>query len=190
MSTNIFYREDVQIHTRSTTAMLQIGLMAALMALCALISIPTTIPFTLQTFAIFFALRLLGGQRGTAAICVYLLLGLVGVPVFPSFTAGLGVLFGPTGGYLLGFAVGGLTVWLLEKLPLKGCFSVFTAMLVFLLACYIPGTAWFMFISAQEASPISLSTALSLCVLPFILPDILKLLLAETIAQRLKKIVK
>ena len=79
------------------------ALMAVLISVCSWISIQTVVPFTMQTFAVFCALELLGGTRGTMAVAVYLLLGAVGVPVFAGFTGGVGILFGTTGGYLLGF---------------------------------------------------------------------------------------
>ena len=68
------------------------GMMTALLAVCAWVTIPFTIPFTLQTFGVFMALRLLGGRRGTAAIGLYILLGIAGVPVFSGFGAGICVL--------------------------------------------------------------------------------------------------
>ena len=58
------------------------GILAALIAVCSWISIPTAVPFTLQTFAVFLTLGLLGGRLGTLAVTVYLLLGAVGLPVF------------------------------------------------------------------------------------------------------------
>ena len=85
-----------------------IALGAVLIAVCSWISIPTTVPFTMQTFAMFFVLSILGGKRGTTAIFVYVLLGAVGVPVFANFTSGIGVLLGNTGGYILGFLFIGL----------------------------------------------------------------------------------
>ena len=93
-----------------------VAVCAALMAVCSWISIPATVPFTLQTFAVFCSLGLLGGRRGTAAILVYLLLGALGVPVFAGFSGGIGILFGTTGGYLLGFILMGLIYWLGERL--------------------------------------------------------------------------
>ena len=74
------------------------GMMTALLAVCAWVTVPFTIPFTLQTFGVFMALRLLGGRRGTAAIVLYILLGIAGLPVFSGFGAGPGVIAGPTGG--------------------------------------------------------------------------------------------
>ena len=82
-----------------------IALSAVLITVCAWISIPAPVPFTLQTFAVFFALLTLGGRRGMLAILTYLMMGTVGLPVFTGFHGGLGVLLGATGGYLLGFIV-------------------------------------------------------------------------------------
>ena len=75
-----------------------IGVFAALIAVCAWISIPTTIPFTLQTLGIFTAIGVLGGKRGTVSILVYIILGMIGLPVFAGFNGGIGVLFNATGG--------------------------------------------------------------------------------------------
>ena len=63
-----------------------IGIFAALIAICSWISIPTTVPFTLQTMGVFTAVGLLGGKRGSLAVLVYILLGLVGLPVFAGFS--------------------------------------------------------------------------------------------------------
>ena len=82
-----------------------IALFAALMALCAWVTVPYAVPFTMQTFGVFLALLLLGGKRGTICMAVYLLLGAVGLPVFSGFRGGVGALVGSTGGYLVGFIV-------------------------------------------------------------------------------------
>ena len=94
-----------------TKNMVQISLFAVIMAICAWISIPTVIPFTLQTFAVFLAVGVLGGKRGTAAICVYLLLGIIGIPVFSGGRAGIGVILGTAGGYMIGWIFSGLVMW-------------------------------------------------------------------------------
>lgn len=89
---------SVPTHTKALD-LAYIALMAALIALCAWISVPLgPVPFTMQTFGIFAALGLLGGRRGTLAFLIYLLLGIVGLPVFSGFSAGAGVLFGATSG--------------------------------------------------------------------------------------------
>ena len=91
----------------SITSMIYIALMAVIITICSWISIPGPVPFTLQTFAVFTALLLLGTRDGLISIVVYLLLGAVGVPVFSGFSGGIGHLLGPTGGYLIGFIVMG-----------------------------------------------------------------------------------
>lgn len=96
-----------------TVDLVYVALFSVLIAVCAWISIPATIPFTLQTFGIFAALTILGGRRGTYATVVYLLLGAVGLPVFSGFQAGIGTLLGATGGFILGFAAQALVYWLL-----------------------------------------------------------------------------
>lgn len=164
-----------------------VAVCAALMAVCSWISIPAAVPFTLQTFAVFCSLGLLGGKRGTAAILVYLLLGALGVPVFAGFSGGVGVLFGTTGGYLLGFILMGLTYWIGERLN-RGSLGVRIAtMLLGLLLCYAFGTAWFMFVYARQSGAIALGTALAWCVVPFLLPDLAKLALALLLSGRLRK---
>ena len=72
-------------------AMVQIALFAAIIAVCSWIQIPMTVPFTMQTFAVFCALATLGGKGGTISILIYIVLGAVGVPVFAGFTGGIGI---------------------------------------------------------------------------------------------------
>ena len=164
-----------------------VAVCAALMAVCSWISIPATVPFTLQTFAVFCSLGLLGGRRGTAAILVYLLLGALGVPVFAGFSGGIGILFGTTGGYLLGFILMGLVYWLGERLSMDSRNIRIISMILGLLLCYAFGTAWFMFVYARQTGAIALGTALAWCVVPFILPDLVKMALALLLSGRLRK---
>ena len=164
-----------------------VAVCAALMAVCSWISIPATVPFTLQTFAVFCSLGLLGGRRGTAAILVYLLLGALGVPVFAGFSGGIGILFGTTGGYLLGFILMGLVYWLGERLSMDSRNIRIISMILGLLLCYAFGTAWFMFVYARQTGAIALGTALAWCVIPFLLPDLVKLALALLLSGRLRR---
>ena len=78
-----------------------IAIFAVLIAICSWISIPMTVPFTLQTFGVFMAVGVLGGKRGSLAVLVYILLGAIGVPVFAGFSGGLGILLNNTGGYMM-----------------------------------------------------------------------------------------
>ena len=162
---------------------------AALIAVCSWISIPSTVPFTLQTFAVFCVLSLLGGKRGTVSIVIYILLGAVGMPVFAGFTGGIGILLGTTGGYIIGFIFMGLLFWLAEHffgdaLPVR-----IVSMLAGLLVCYAFGTGWFLWVYARQSGAVGIGTALSWCVLPFILPDLAKMALAVGIAGRVKKFI-
>ena len=166
------------------------ALMAVIIAVCSWISIPTTVPFTLQTFGVFMAVGLLGGKKGTISVLVYILLGAVGVPVFAGFSSGIGVLFGTTGGYIVGFLLSGLVYCAMtaafgEKLPI-----MIIAMVLGLLVCYAFGTAWFMIVYAKNTAPIGLMTALGWCVFPFIIPDCIKIALAVVLTKQLKKYVK
>ena len=125
-------------------ATVQIALFAAIIAVCSWIQIPMTVPFTMQTFAVFCALATLGGKGGTISILIYIVLGAVGVPVFAGFTGGIGILFGTTGGYIIGFLFTGLLYWLIthffgEKLPV-----MILALVLGLAVCYAFGTAWFL----------------------------------------------
>ena len=165
------------------------ALMAVLIAVCSWISIQTVVPFTLQTFAVFCALELLGGARGTIAVAVYLLLGAVGVPVFAGFTGGLGILLGSTGGYLLGFLLTGLVYWLFERLG-RSLWLRVAALLLGLALCYAFGTLWFIEVYSRANGPLSVMTALSWCVLPFLVPDGLKLALALLLSARVKPLLK
>ena len=163
---------------------------AALIAICSWISIPTAVPFTLQTFAVFFVLLLLGGERGTIAILVYVLLGAVGVPVFAGFSGGIGILLGNTGGYILGFLFIGFIYILFTKLFKKKIVIKVASLVLGLAVCYAFGTAWFMHVYMQSSGEVGLITVLGWCVFPFIIPDLLKLALAVVIARRVEPVVR
>ena len=173
-----------------TLDMAYIALFAVLMAVCAWITVPMTVPFTLQIFAVFAALATLGGRRGTYAVAVYLLLGAVGLPVGAGFQGGLGWLLGTTGGYIVGFLCIALVYWLLTA-KLGDSFPVKAAACVLGLAvCYAFGTAWFLVLYARTTGPIGVTTALGWCVFPYIVPDLLKLALALVLSKRVEKYLK
>ena len=167
-----------------------ISIGASLIAVCSWISIPTAVPFTLQTFAVFFVLLLLGGERGTLATLVYVLLGAVGVPVFAGFGGGVGILFGSTGGYIWGFLLIGLIYILFTRLFGKKIVVKVAALILGLIVCYAFGTAWFMHVYIQNSGKVGLITVLGWCVFPFIIPDLVKLALAVVIARRIAPFIK
>lgn len=187
------------------TDMILIGLFAALIAVCAQIQIPAAVPFTLQTFAIFLAVGLLGGKRGTVSVVIYILLGMVGLPVFAGFKGGIAALLGTTGGYIIGFIFSALLMWAMEK-PVSSLFGKETgadsqknifrkmtgpaiSMILGLIVCYIFGTAWFVIVYTNTKEPIGILTALGWCVFPFIIPDLIKITLALVLTLRLRKFV-
>lgn len=155
------------------------GLFAAMMAICAWLSIPVLdVAVTMQTFALCLALLLQGGRWGTVSILTYLLLGMVGLPVFSGFRGGPGALLGVTGGYLWGFLLTGLCFWMLEK------WSPLLGLLVGIAACYACGSVWFLVYSGGGFWVIFLR-----CVAPYLIPDGIKIYLAWTLSKQLKKYV-
>ena len=161
----------------------------AIIALCSLITVPFAVPFTMQTFGVFFTLLMLGGKRGTCAVAAYIALGLAGLPVFSGFQGGFAVLFGATGGYIIGFLLASLLFWLFEKVFIRKDFWRVPAVALGMLTCYILGSAWYAFIY-MEGSGIGFAAAVAQCVIPFIIPDAAKIALAFFMRMKLKKYVK
>ncbi|MBO4652247.1 MAG: biotin transporter BioY [Lachnospiraceae bacterium] len=173
-----------------TLDLVYIAIGAALITVGAWITIPTTVPFTLQTFAVFAVLLLLGGLRGTMSVLVYIMLGAVGVPVFSGFNSGFGVLLGSTGGYIIGFIFMGLLYMLFTKLLGEKQSVKIAALLVGLTVCYAFGTAWFMYVYIGSKGPVGVMTVLGWCVFPFIVPDLVKMAVAVLVARRVKPFIK
>ena len=173
-------REKVSIRD-----MIYVSLMAVVIALCSWLSVPSVVPFTMQTFAVFCALLLLGGKRGFLSVLLYILLAAFGLPVLSGFRGGIGALLGPTGGYVLGFLLAALLYWLLETKA-----RPLVLLVGGLLLCYLFGTLWFVYVYSSGGKEIGFGAALGLCVLPYLLPDAIKLLLAFVLARRVKKAVR
>lgn len=173
-----------------TVDMAYIAMFAVLIAVCSWIHIPATVPFTLQTFGVFLAVGVLGGKRGTLSVLVYLLLGMVGLPVFAGFSGGIGCLLGSTGGYIIGFLFSALVMWAMERLLGRTQWVLALSMVLGLLVCYAFGTVWFMRVYANSTGPIGILTALGWCVFPYIIPDLLKIALALMISKRLAAAIK
>ena len=163
------------------------ALMAVLIVLCSWITVPAPVPFTLQTFGVFCAVGLLGGELGAAAVAVYLLMGIAGLPVFSGFSSGVGQLLGPTGGYLVGFLFSALVYGLVTRLFGEKLPAMIAAMILGLLVCYAFGTAWFVYVYSRRVAAIGLAQALGMCVLPFLIPDGVKLGCAVLLVRRLRR---
>jgi biotin transport system substrate-specific component len=156
------------------------ALFTALLAVSAFISIPAgSVPFTLQVFVVLLAGMVLGPRLGVLSVLAYLILGLA-APVYSGGTTGLGVLFGPTGGYLIGFIPAVLlTGWLAN--PREGSLPrMFLAGLSGLIPIYTLGATW---LAVQL--DLSTSAALAAGVAPFLWADIVKALAAGLTARAL-----
>lgn len=158
------------------------SILAALTAILAQIQIPLAlVPINLALFAVFMSGILLGPKYGSLSMLLYVLIGAVGIPVFAGLKGGLGVLFGKTGGYIIGYIVTAFLVGFLSKRLGYTFFKLLIAMTIGTLACYFIGTLWFMFVTK-----INLWMSLMYCVFPFILGDILKMILAASLTVRLR----
>lgn len=175
-----------------------IAMFVAVIAVCAWASIPiSAIAITLQTFAVCMAAALLGWKRGLATVVAYILLGLVGVPVFSKFQAGASVLAGVTGGYIIGFlftaVIVGVVSDILKRVKPKKIFEIIflaAAMVVGIAVCYAFGTAWYVAVCNAKGNSVTVYAALSMCVFPYIVPDLVKVVVAVAIYLSVKKYVK
>ncbi len=159
------------------------ALFAALMCICGPLSIPIgPVPVSLTNFVIYFALIILGTKGSFISYAVYLLLGLVGLPVFSGFQGGLGKLAGPTGGYLIGFLllipISGI---IMKKTNLQPVIAILSLCLGTIIA-YAFGTIWFVIIMKCD-----IAYALSICVWPFIPFDIIKMIIAVLVGKVVRK---
>ncbi len=173
-----------------TLDLVYIAIGTALIAVCSWISIPFTIPFTLQTFAVFLVLLLLGGERGTLSIIVYVVMGTIGLPVFAGFKGGAGVIVGNTGGYILGFIFTGMIYMIAARQEETKMRIKIASLVAGLAVCYAFGTVWFKLIYMKNTGPVGILTVLSWCVFPFIIPDLVKLSLAVFISKRVQPVIR
>lgn len=165
-----------------TRDLAHIALAIAVNAVCAFITIPATVPFTLQVFGVFFTLEYLGGKRGAIAVWLYLLMGAIGLPVFSGFRGGFSVLLSATGGFIMAFAAVALLYFVFSFFRAPRWSHYFLAA-ISLALIYFGGSAWFVYMMGG-----TLVHALMVCVVPFILPDLIKIVLAFLLSARLGKV--
>lgn len=168
---------------RRTRMMILSALFTALCAVCAQIQIPLQpVQINLALLAVHMAAAMLPPRYAALSLATYLLMGAMGLPVLTGFRGGMGVLLDRTGGYMLSYlpcAV--LESWLMHQGQMKRL-RMYLVMALGTLLCYAAGTAWFMLLTATP-----LWTCLTLCVLPFIPGDTVKIVLATGLAGRLKR---
>jgi biotin transport system substrate-specific component len=168
-------------HKISIRELCYIAVFTAIITVCSQISIPLPVgvPMTLQTFAIPLAGMILGKKHGTLSTVIYVLLGLVGVPVFAGFAGGLGTVFGRTGGFILSFPIMALlagigneknnNVWLVSWLVLGAAVN------------YLCGALMFSFVASTN-----LITSFVYVVVPFIPTSIVKIALVALVGKSVK----
>lgn len=177
-------------HTKSikqtkTYSMIITALFAALTAVFSQIAIPIgPVPVNLALLAVMTAGGLLGMGRAVMSQLIYLLVGAVGVPVFSGFRGGFAVLAGPTGGYIIGYIFAAFAIALLLKLFGKKIHTVVLSIIAGIVLCYAFGTAWFVISTGT-----GILEALMVCVVPFLIGDAAKTIVAAFLIVRLKKVV-
>lgn len=170
----------------STKKLLFAAMFVALIAICAQLVIPlpmTQVQFSMVIMAVFMCGAMLEIKYSVLAALTYILLGICGIPVFGKFMGGAGVIMGPTGGYIVAYPFMVVVIGLVVKCFKKRSFiAYFTAMLVSLVLCYAFGTAWL-----AASANIGFGAALMSGVVPFIIPDIVKVALAAYLSVILSK---
>ena len=178
-------QSNITKHREGIRGTVLCGLFAAIIAVLTLVTIPmpSGVPITLQTFAVALCGYSLGCAKGTAATFVYVALGAVGLPVFSGMKGGFSVLVGPTGGYIAGFLGAALVYWLMTARKNTTARKI-AGMAVGMFVCYLFGTLWYVFATGVGLAGFIAATAK--CVLPFIVPDAMKCVLAFWLAKKIR----
>ena len=168
-----------------------IAICVALIIICSWIYIPLVVPITLQTFAIFSVLGFLGGKKGTLAVLCYVLIGALGFPVFSNFKGGIAIILNDfSGGYIIGFIIVALIYWAAQAIFGQNPAVELIALAVGLVTCYLVGTLWYVWINARVSNTLEFFNVLSVCVTPFIAPDVAKLASSFVLVKKLRKHLK
>lgn len=167
--------------------MMECAVFAAILCLMSPIAVFVgPIPVTLQMFAVLFAAVVLGAKKSVIVVVVYILLGFFGLPVFSGGKAGAGVLLGPTGGYIVACIPAAFVMGLLCSNKIKNTeiklAAGMVAGLISVFICYLFGTLWYAYVSE-----IDFKHALSVCVLPFVPFDLIKIVFAVVFGRIIKR---
>lgn len=174
-------------HRLTTRNMVYTSLFAALTAVGALISIPLQpVPIVLSNLFMSLAAAFLGGPLGALSQVIYILIGALGLPVFSGGKAGIGVLFGPTGGYLIGYIVGAYLIGTLVRLRNAPGFAwIAFSMTAGLCVVYAIGV-----LQLTYVADLSLEKALTVGALPFLPGDAVKIAAATFLTLKLRDIIR
>lgn len=175
----------------SVQNMALMAIFVALMAVCSWISLTFgQITFTLQTFAVFVTAGLLGTKKGTLSVVIYILLGAVGVPVFAGFSGGVASIAGYLGGFIIGFIpeafiIGIATDLIKTKNEIMKMVVLAVSMLIGDVVCFLLGGIWF-----KQVLEVDWKYTFAMAMAPYIVPDLVKIVLATIIVNRVKKYAK
>lgn len=183
---------DVAIKSR-TRSVAYIGLSIAIIAVCAWVTVPIgPVPFTLQMLAIPLVIAVLPPIQAVSAVYLYVIIGAIGVPIFSGFKGGIGVLLGPTGGFLIGYLIGVvLAVLFLSLVRQKAKSSaldiafVIVAGIIFTACAYVVGC-----IQYSVVANVGMQQAFLVSCAPFIIPDLVKVIVAAICAQGVRRVIR
>lgn len=164
----------------------RVALSTAFIIICSWLTIPGVVPYTMQSFAVFTVAALFGGRCGFLSVLVYILLAMVGIPVLSGGRGGIGAVFGETGGYLLGFLIGSLVCGIICRRK-KSTAAMFWAMLLCLTLCYAFECIWVAVLYHRLQGTVGVAAVASRFVLPFVIPDVLKTVLAVFTVKAIRK---
>ncbi len=159
------------------------ALFSAVICICSVIALPIgTVPITLSLFGIFVTSSLLKPKCAVFAVLVYIISGVIGLPVFSGFGSGFSTLFGPTGGFIFAYPIMAAVISLSNAFFKKNKIALPISMFLSLIICYLSGALWYC-----AVTNVSFTAALTVCVVPFVLFDIIKVIAALTVVFAVKK---
>lgn len=185
--TTIILKGMIKIMKNNVQNLTLTALMAAILCVTGPIVIPIgMVPMSFANMVIYLTIILLDKKQAVISTAIYLLIGFVGIPVFAGFSAGAGKLFGPTGGYLIGYLIlsflGGSILERGKQQGKRKISNQLWALSMGNFGLYFIGTLWLMY-----QSKLNLIAALSVGVFPFIVFDVIKMFLAISIGNSIKK---
>lgn len=163
------------------------AMFASITAILAQIAIPlpfSTVPLTMQVFAVTISGVILGAKKGFISQVIYILLGAIGMPVFAQMSGGPGIIFGYTGGFIMAFPLMALLIGYISE-KYNSISAIMISMILALIINYTIGTLWYSFVAG-----VGFMQGFMVCVVPFILIDLVKVGLATTIGLTIKKRIK
>lgn len=155
---------------------------AAIIAVLAQISIPLPggVPLTMQTLVVGLTGVILKSKNGFISVLIYVLMGAIGIPVFANFTGGIGIVLGPTGGFIIAFPIMAFIIGLVSEKTNKK-YLIFIGFFIGMVITYIIGTIQFSIVTGE-----SIYKAILLCIVPFIVTDLIKGVLVSILGEKLK----